>query len=141
MRIALPLQCVERVVRAVQLTLLPAAPAIVMGVINMAGRVIPVVNMRRRFRLPDRDIKLTDQFVIAHSGRRTIALVADSVNGVLELAVPEVINVEAVYPGLEYVDGIMRLEGDLILIHNLESFLSLEEDSTLERGLAMKEGT
>jgi purine-binding chemotaxis protein CheW len=54
-RYALPLAAVERVVRSVTVTPLPGAPAIVLGGINVHGRVLPVLNVRRRFRMPDRD--------------------------------------------------------------------------------------
>ena len=50
-RYGLRLSVVERVVRAVEVTSLPSAPDIVMGVINLAGQIVPVVNIQRRFRL------------------------------------------------------------------------------------------
>jgi purine-binding chemotaxis protein CheW len=139
MRIALPLQCVERVVRAVHLTALPAAPDIVLGVINMAGRVIPAVNMRWRFRLPERDISLSDLLVIARTNHRMIALVVDEVSGVFEYAEPDIVNADIILPGLEYIDGVMKLGDGLILIHNLDRFLSLDEATTLDHAMVMSE--
>ena len=53
-RYALPLSVVERVVRMIEITPVPHTPDIVLGVINAQGRVIPVVDIRRRFRLPTR---------------------------------------------------------------------------------------
>ena len=64
-RYALQLAAVERVVRMVEVTPLPQAPQIVLGVINAQGRIIPVVDIRRRFRLPARDIRLSDHLLIA----------------------------------------------------------------------------
>ena len=54
-RYALHLLAVERVVRAVEVTALPEAPEIVLGVVNVKGRIVPVINVRRRFRLPERN--------------------------------------------------------------------------------------
>lgn len=139
MRVALPLPCVERVVRAVYLTLLPDAPEIVLGVVNVQGRVIPAVNMRRRFRLPDREIALTDQLVIAHASQRTVALMADAVSGIFEYAEPDIVGAETIIPGLEYIDGVVKLSDGLILIHNLDRFLSLEEAESLDRAMAMSQ--
>ena len=62
---AIRLSAVSRVVRAVEITPLPKAPPIVIGVINLGGRIIPVVNIRRRFRLPERELELTDQLIVA----------------------------------------------------------------------------
>lgn len=140
MRIALTLQCVERVVRAVNLTTLPDAPDIVLGVINLAGRVIPAVNMRKRFHLPERAVRLTDQFLVAHTGKRAVALVADSVSGVFEYDDVNIINADSILPGLEYVEGVIKLHEDLILIHNLDHFLSLEESAALDHSMAAKAG-
>ncbi len=51
---------VEKVVRAAEITLLPKAPEIVVGVVNWQGRVVPVVNMRARFGLTAREFDFTD---------------------------------------------------------------------------------
>ena len=55
-RYALYLSVVERIVRIVRITPLPKAPEIVSGVINVAGRIIPVLDTRKRFRLPERGL-------------------------------------------------------------------------------------
>jgi len=133
---ALALSALERVIRAVYLAPLPDAPEIVLGVVNVQGRVIPVVNVRKRFRLPEREIALTDQLVIARTNRRPVALVADAVSGVLEYAQPHLVGPEKIFPGLEYVDGVAKLDDGLILIHNLDRFLSLDEETSLDRAIA-----
>jgi len=135
LRIALRLSVVERVVHAVYVSPLPDAPEIVSGVVNVQGRVIPVVNIRRRFRLADRPMALTDRLVIAHTNQRPVALVADAVSGVLEHSEPDIIDAASILPGLEYVDGVAKLEDGLILIHDLGRFLSLDEASALERAM------
>ncbi len=76
-RYALHLDVVERVIPAVEITPLPKAPEIVLGLINIRGKIIPVLNIRRRFRLPDRETELTDHFIIANTSKRTVALPAD----------------------------------------------------------------
>ena len=139
MRVALPLPCVERVARVVYLAPLPGAPEIILGAVNIQGRIIPAVNMRRRFRLPDREIILTDQLVVAHTGRRAVALVADAVSGVFEYAEPDIVGAKTILPGLEFIDGVVKLSDGLILIHNLDRFLSLEETESLDRAMAMSE--
>ena len=139
LRIALPLSAVERVVRAVYVTPLPGAPAIVSGVANVQGRIIPVVDMRKRFRLPQREMALTDRLVIAHTAQRAVALVVDSVNGVIEHAEPDRVDAETILPGLEYVDGVVKLGDGLILIHDLDRFLSLDEAEMLDRAMAVAE--
>ena len=138
-RYALYLPAVERVVSAVEVTHLPKAPDIVLGVINFQGKVIPVVNIRKRFGLPERQIELSDQFIIANTSKRTVTLVADTVSGVIEPAEGKLINSENITPGMEYVDGVIKLDDGLILIHDLDRFLSLEEEKKLDNALKKKE--
>lgn len=121
--------------RIVDVTPLPHAPDGVLGVVNVQGRVIPVINVRRRFDLPEREINLTDQMVIAHTARRPVALVVDAVIGVLEYSEQEVVGPQDVLPDLRYVEGVVKLDGELILIHDLDKFLSLEEETALDRAM------
>ena len=134
-RYGLPVAAVDRVVRAVDVTSLPKAPEIVLGVVNVQGRVIAVVNVRRRFRLPEHEIALTDQMVIARTTRRTVALMVDAVAGVLKYSEQEAVAAHDVLPELQYVDGVVKLDDGLILIHDLDRFLSLEEEAGLNRAL------
>lgn len=135
-RYALPLAAVQRVVRAVEVTPLPKAPDIVLGVVNVRGHVVPVVDLRRRFRLPARDIAPSDAFILARTPRRTVALVADAVGGVLESADDALVPAESVLPRLEYVEGIVKLRDGLILIHDPGKFLALDEEAALDAALA-----
>jgi len=135
-RYALYLSAVERVVPAAEVTPLPKAPEIVLGVLNAGGRIIPVVNIRRRFRLPEREIDVQDQLILAHTGKRPVALVVDSVTGIAEVADEQVTAADRILPGLEQVEGVARLEDGLMLIHDLGKFLSLDEEQEL--GAALK---
>ena len=134
-RYALPLPAIDRVVRMVAITPLPKAPDIVLGVVNVQGRVIPVINMRRRFHLPEREITLTDQLVVAHTARRPVALVADAVLDVIAYPAQSLIATGEVLPNIEYVEGVIKLADGLIFIHDLDKFLSLEEEKFLAHAL------
>lgn len=134
-RYALRLPVVERVLAAVHVTPLPKAPDIVLGVVCMQGRVVPVVDVRRRFRLPERPVALTDQLIVAHAPSRLVALVVDHVTGVIECADDDLVCVESVVPSVEYFDGVITLRDGLVLVHDLDAFLSLEESASMSRAL------
>ena len=134
-RYALPLASVERIVRAVETMRLPNAPAIVLGAINVAGRVLPVLNLRRRFGLPEREINPADQFLIAHTTRRTVVLVVDEALGMVECPAAEIIQPIQIAPGLEQLQGVVRLDDGLVLIQDLEKFLSLDEARALDEAM------
>jgi purine-binding chemotaxis protein CheW len=129
---ALYLPAIERVVHMVEITPLPKAPEIVIGVVNMQGRIIPVVNIRKRFRLPEKETKLSDRLIIARTSTRAVALVTDSVSGIIEYPEQEVIAAEKILPGMEYVEGVVKLKDGIILIHDLDKFLSLEEENIMD---------
>lgn len=135
-RYALPLEAVERVVRSVEIAPLPKAPDIVLGIINVQGVIVPVVNVRRRFRLAEREIELTDHILIARTSRRLIALLADAVHGVVECSEREVADAQRTVPGVQYVEGVAKTREGLVLIHDLEKFLALEEEAALQEAMA-----
>jgi purine-binding chemotaxis protein CheW len=132
---ALDLNAVERIIQTVEVTLLPEAPDIVLGVINIHGKIIPVVNIRRRFHLPEKDIEPTNRLIIAHTLKRTVALVVDVVLGVIETPEDRVVKADTVLPGMDYVQGVVKMEDGMILIHDLNKFLSLEEEKTLDTAI------
>lgn len=140
LRVALPLAYVERVIRAVSLLPLPGAPPIVLGIINLQGRIVPVVDMHQRFGLPNKEITVSDQIVIVQTARRPVAVVADGVSGIVEFAEPAIVEAESILPGLEYVEGVLKLDDGMILIHNLDRFLSLDEGEALDRAMATATG-
>lgn len=137
-RYALSLSAIGRILRMVEITPLPKAPEIVLGVINMQGQVLPVVDIRRRFRLPEQEVNLHDLLIIAHTSKRTVALVVDTVSGIIERSEQEVIAAEKILPGMEYVEGVAKLEDGMILIHDLDTFLSLEEEKALDEVMGSK---
>lgn len=134
-RYALHLSTVDSVARMVHIIPLPGAPGVVLGVVNMRGRVIPVVNIRQLFNLPKRDAVLADQLIFAHTERRAVALVVDAVTGVVEGLERRLVATDIILPAIKYLDGVIKLEDGLVLIHNLGEFLSLDEEKTLNLAL------
>lgn len=133
---ALPLAQAERALHAVAVTPLPQAPAIVLGVINVGGRIVPVIDLRRRFGLPERDLELTDHLLLARSVRRPLAMVVDAVLGVITCAATDFVPIDNVVAGTGYLRGIAKSPAGMILIHDLDSFLSLEEGQVLDEAMA-----
>jgi purine-binding chemotaxis protein CheW len=102
------------------------------------GQVIPVIDIRKRFRLPEQEMEVSDQLIIASASRRPVALVVDDVEGVMELSNQKMIPPEEILLGTEYIEGVIKLEHGLVLIHDLDKFLSLEEDKELDAALKKK---
>jgi purine-binding chemotaxis protein CheW len=137
---ALPLTSVRRVARMVEVTPLPKAPEIVLGVIDLQGTIIPVMSMRKRFGLLEPETSLSDQIIVADTATRRVALVVNSVAGVVERTAQEVTDTEKIVPGAQYVEAMTRLEGGILFIHDLDRFLSRKEEQELESLLSQGTG-
>jgi purine-binding chemotaxis protein CheW len=134
-RYATLLSAVERIVRTVEITPVPRTPEIVLGVINAQGWIIPVIDVRKRLRLPQREPQLSDQMLIARTLKRQVALVVDTVTEVVTLSAQEVIPGDNILPHLEPITGVAKSADGLIFIHDLDAFLSLEEAQALDEAL------
>ncbi len=124
---------------AVDVTPLPKGPEIVRGIINLRGTIVPVLDVRKRLRLPERQIELRDHFIVARTPKRTVAMPVDAAQGVVGVPDLEITEAKDIVAGLEYVEGVARLKDGMLLIHDLKTFLSLEEEDRLENAIKEQE--
>jgi len=137
---ALRLARVRQVVRMVEVTPLPQAPDIVLGVVSLHGTVVPVFSLRRRLGLVEGETNISDHLIVADTEGRSVALVVDAVNGVVERSTEEITVVESIVPGADYVEGIAKIENGMLFIHNLDRFLSQPEQIQLRDALSKARG-
>jgi purine-binding chemotaxis protein CheW len=135
-RYGLPATCVHEVLRAVVPVPLPNAPAIVEGVINVHGSIIPVFDMRQRIGLPSKQLDHTDHLVVASAGARRVALHVDRATHLLQLEAADLEDAKRASPAAEYIAWIAKLPDDLVLIQDLRNFLSRTESDELDSALA-----
>ena len=133
---ALRLPAVKKVTRAVYITPLPNVSDVVLGVIDVQGRIIPVIDLRQRLALPRRGVELSDQFIIARTSYRTVALVVDEVAGVLEVSDQTITSSREILREFDGIEGAVKLSRELVLIYDLSQFLSIEEEQALKNALA-----
>jgi purine-binding chemotaxis protein CheW len=132
-RHALFLSGVEKVELAAEVTPLPEAPHVVIGAINWKGQVLPALSMRRRLHVPERRVMTSDRMLIVHSSRRRIALIVDEVMGVQATKRSDFTRADELSDGLGCVAGATRIEDGIVLIHDLELFLTEDEEKALEK--------
>lgn len=138
-RFSLRLSVVERVERAVEIIPLPQMPENVLGIVNLRGQVVPVFNLRRRFHLRERELDPRDRLIFARTARRPVALVVDAVSEVLPTRGREVVASGEILPGLDCVEGVAKLADGLVLIHDLDRFLSVQEETALDEAMQQHE--
>ena len=132
---AVGVAAIEQVLRAVAIKPLPDAPKGVRGVINLHGRVVPVFDLWARFGQPTREVRASDHLLIAHTHWRTVALLVDAVLGVVPRSEAQITPASAILPDLECISGVMKLDGGLVLVHDIERFLSIEDHEALQMAL------
>lgn len=123
-RYALRLEEVERVLRMVEITPLPEAPPAVLGLINVQGRVMSVLDLRACFDLPQRQVEPEDVLVIVRTAGGLMALAADGVDGVSEGPEQATVAAGEILPAPAHLEGVVKLEDGLVLICDLDQLLA-----------------
>lgn len=133
-RIAVDLQFVERVVRAAALTAIPGAPDTVMGMLNLNGTPVPIVNLRKKLNLGDRELDTNDEIVIFKRGHALLGAVVDDVEDVKQVKNTDMTPV-AREADLPHLIGTVNLLNGIVLVHNIENFLNAKEESQLANAI------
>ena len=127
---------VQEIARVVSLSRLPKAPRIVEGVINFRGAAIPVLDIRARFGLPPKSILPSDHLIIARAGPRTVAIRVDRTLDLCAVDRGDIEAVASITSGSDTIAGVAKLAGDIILIHDLRTFLSAAEAADLDASVS-----
>jgi len=131
---AVDIQRVREVLKLPPITPLPQSLDFIEGVINLRGEVIPVVDLRKRFRLADASKSDKARIIIVEIEEGLVGLIVDSVTEVLHL-IPSAIEPpprRLAGTRSEFISGVGKLGDRLIIILHLEKILSTEEQLELE---------
>jgi purine-binding chemotaxis protein CheW len=120
---ALEIANVVQVIRMVAVNRLPQTPDYMEGVINLRGKVIPVVDIRKRCGLPPKPYDANTQLLIAQSRERLMALIVDTVSEVLSLPQAQIETPDRIAPELPHLWGVGKLDHRLILLLDPNSML------------------
>ena len=129
-KFGLHLESVQKVVQAVEIQPVPELPEHVCGLINVHGNVMPVLNTRKRFGLAERPLELTDFFVIASAGLQSIALIVDSIQGVIDYSDDQLMTLDSVLPEKTPVN-VLRIVDGMLLVYDPDKALDASQWSTL----------
>ncbi|MEW6059950.1 MAG: chemotaxis protein CheW, partial [Actinomycetota bacterium] len=122
---AVPVQQVVEALRMVAITPVPESPESVSGVINLRGRVIPILDLRRRLGLRPRPFDLHNPILVADDHERLVGLVVDEVIQMLTLPESAIDGPEALGRSRQAVSSVARMGDRLILILDLKSVCSV----------------
>jgi len=121
-RYALSVKSVKNIIRSVALTYLSEAPDLLLGLLNLGGIFIPVINIREQFELPQKNIQISDRIIIADVSKYTIAFIADAVEDVVALRQEPLDQSVDIFPGMEkFLAGISRYNEHTVLIYDIDT--------------------
>ncbi|MES2672622.1 MAG: chemotaxis protein CheW [Pseudomonadota bacterium] len=125
---------VQEVLRYSEVAAVPGAPSYVLGIINLRGNVVTVIDTRHRFNLPNGDITDNTRIVIIETDRHVIGILVDSVAEVVYLRQSEIEmapNVGNDESG-KFIQGVCHKNNELLILIELNKLLTSEEWSDLE---------
>lgn len=130
---AVPILQIQEINRLVDITRVPKSPDFVEGVINLRGKVIPIIDLRKRFSLHQSDLGKYARIVVVNMDGRMVGLIVDSVSEVLRLPSDAIEPPPPVVAGIgsEYIKGLGKLEGRLLILLDLSKILTKEEKREL----------
>ena len=113
---------VREIIRMQTVTRMPRTPEYVEGVINLRGKVTPVIDLRKRFGLDESEEPLDKRIVVVDTGERSMGFVVDAVSEVLRVPSASIEPPSSVVMGVdsEYMIGIVKLPDRLISLLDLE---------------------
>jgi purine-binding chemotaxis protein CheW len=124
---------VESIIKMQTITRLPQAPSFVEGIINLRGKILPVVDLRKRLNIDLTEITKDSRMVVVALAGSTVAMVVDQVNEVLRINDDIVEAPPAISQSVDsrFIEGIAKINEDLVILLNLSKVLDTSETSIL----------
>ena len=117
---------IQEINRMVEITTVPKTPGFVEGVINLRGKVIPVIDLRKRFNLGVSEYTKDTRIVVVDVDGKVVGIVVDAVSEVLRLPASTIDPPPPIVAGIdsEYIEGVGKLENRLLILLDLEKVLA-----------------
>lgn len=124
---------VQEVLRITEIAPVPGAPGFVLGIINLRGNVVTVIDTRTRFGLPTTERDDASRIVIIESEEQVVGILVDSVAEVVELRQSEIDQAPSVgnEESARYIQGVASRDDDLLIVVDLNKLLTEEEWSEM----------
>lgn len=127
---------VIEILPSVSLTPLPGSPSVIEGIFNLRGTIVSVLDIRVRFALPAKAVEHTDHLIVGSAGPRLVAIRADRAVGLSSLEISRPEGGDGASGLGEQLSGVATVPDGLLLVLNLQTFLSQAESAQLESAVA-----
>jgi purine-binding chemotaxis protein CheW len=125
----IPIGRVREIVRVPEITAVPSAPAYIEGVINLRGKIIPVVDLRKRFGETETQPSKKNRILVVELDGKLLGLIVNSASEVLKIPPSEIEAPNSFFQEgeLSYVTGVGKHNGRLVLLLDLSKILKTGE--------------
>lgn len=124
---------VQEIILMGEITAIPEVPDFIRGLINLRGKVIPIIDLRRRFNLGSGDTTEHTRIIVVNANNTTFGIVVDAVNEVLRIESDQIEPPPRGIVGIEqaYIKGLVKMDDKIMILLSVESILSQDEQSAL----------
>jgi purine-binding chemotaxis protein CheW len=124
---------VDSIIKLQAITAVPRAPNFVEGVTNLRGKVLPVIDLRKRFGLPAEESTKEARIVVTEMDGSTVGMLVDTVSEVLDVADEAIEPPSPIVTTVDsgFITGIAKVDDRLVILLDLEKVLSAEEKADL----------
>lgn len=128
--LALPVDQVKRVIQAAALSETLLGGGNILGVINVQGKIIPIVNTRKTLNIKNKELSPEDQFILCEVDDTVIGLCVDHTENIIDCSSKELIKEVG---GLPVISSLIKLANQVIYIYNLEALMHNKDDGDERR--------
>lgn len=130
----LEIGAVQEIITWQPVTKVPEMPEYVEGLINLRGRIIPVLDLRKRFRLAQAETGRQTRIVVVEIGTQVVGLIVDGVSEVLRVAQERIVPPDEMIAGVgaEYLRGVAKTEDRLIILLEADRILGSAEQVAMK---------
>lgn len=127
---------VREIIRIPPITRVPNSPGYVLGVINLRGKVIPVISLRRRFQIADEEENAKQRIIVTEAGGELVGFLVDGVHEVMRIRTsemapaPEIANQEQ---SRDCIRGVLATSNGLVMVIDLDKLFLRDENGVFAK--------
>lgn len=126
---------VQEINRMLKITEMPNAPEFVEGIVNLRGRIIPVIDLKKRLRMETKERDNSTRIIVVELSGKTVGFIVDEVSEVLRIEPHITEPPPEMVAGIssDYITAVAKLDDRLLILLDLNKVLTLKENEVLER--------
>lgn len=128
---ALPVNKIDRIVQVVEMVKIPDSADYLSGLVNFHGELVPVLSLHRLFNGAVKEVQLTDQLIILNTKILKMAFLVDETIEVKDVLKEEFVAIDDLNLDNKFVEGIVKIKQDTLVIKSPEIFLNHDEITKL----------